>query len=585
MYIPEPPAACWAVIRWSDLRLGLGGQAACKGFAVSRRATLSYATCTCLRALTTRRCFIYTIHTSTFASISNSHSKSISPGLKAWGPFNDHGTSQRTLCCPPLARLLVLDREPRSFLIMRPSLVTPRWPGGSNAHRFCQLSQLRPVAVASSQPAAKCPFATLGPGPVATRHLPRTSERGLFLKPTIPSVRSYRFGPPKTSKSPLPAKAETGKKQANRSAPSNPNTSPAVETGSSHPASEPIPDSGTPWGANEEAALLRLDQTKDLLLAGHSIPDEKEVLSALDACKTFASLHNGKLVRYGLKKEAKPDDSSASSSLLSLDGTTTSRAGQTRPISLNDYISRLAFEIVSHPSVVITPQILDAYVGIQGLLGDPDPLPYVLELYASKPKPRGSAGSLEYVQRNPNTAINAVDPKIAERALDVAIEAKNMDAAVGIVANTYGSIAFLRQKLLRKALLPVTAVAATPPAVYLVASRLATFQQLYDDRTATAMAAAGLFVYIGSTAFMGFLALFTHNDQMNRVTWAPGMRLFSRWLREEERAGLDKIATAFGFSEVNRHGEEEGTDFESLRKFILLRGMVLDRVESMPGMK
>lgn len=319
------------------------------------------------------------------------------------------------------------------------------------------------------------------------------------------------------------------------------------------------------------------------------------MLSALDACSRFASLHSGKSVREGLERDAKQDTSAAF--LLSLDGSPASRAkasptvtatatsGTESLINSNDYISRLAFEIVTDPLVVITPRVLASYVDIQRLLGDPDPLPYVFDLYASKPTPRGSPGSLEFVKRNPNKAANAVEPMVAEKALDIAIEAKSLDAAVGIVANTYGSAAFVKQKLLRKALLPSTAFAAMPFAVYLVAAQLAKFQSLYDDRTATVMAAAGLTVYVGCTGFFGALALFTYNDQMNRVTWAPGMRLFTRWLREEERAGLDKVACAFGFSEVTRHGEEEGIDFESLKNFILLRGMVLDRVESMPGMK
>lgn len=473
---------------------------------------------------------------------------------------------------------------------MRPSLVTARWPGGgggSNTPRVCQLSQLRsPV-----HRAAKCSFTTLGSSPPRARHPQCSSDRGLFLWSTVPSIRAYRFAPAKTSKPPVTAKAKTVRKEANASDSSHLKTPSNVKTEASPLAPDRAPDHGPPLSADEQAALLALDRAKDQLLARGCVPDEQEVLSLLRTCEKLASSHKGKSVRHGSKMRAEPDTSA--SSLLSLDGAVTGRTKATAtavsnaetPSHLDHHISQVAFDIVCHPTVVITPQILDVYVGIQGLLGDPDTLPYVLELYASKPKPQASAGSLEYLQRNRNAAANAIDPVTAEKALGIAIEAKNLDAAVGIVANTYGSKAFLRQKMLRKALLPATAVAAMPFAVWLVASRLAKFQQLYDDQTATAMAAAGLLVYVSATGFMGALAVFTHNDQMNRVTWAPGMRLFSRWLREEERAGLDRVACAFGFSEVNRRGEEEGTDFESLGKYILLRGMVLDRVESMPGMK
>lgn len=448
------------------------------------------------------------------------------------------------------------------------------------AHRLCQL---RVATSLPSPPDAKSCFATLGPSLPRAKLSRIASDRGLLLRPTVPSIRQYRFGPPKTSKPSVPAKAQTGTSKANSSVPPKPNNSPAVETGTSRLAPHHGSEARQLCGAQEEAALLALEDTKNQLLCGHSIPEEQEVLSALEACTSFASLHAGKWFRHGSKTQATELDSSASS-LLSLDGTSSKRT-KTAAVNVNDHISRLAFDIVCHPSVVFTPPILDAYVGIQSLLGNPDTLPHVLELYASKPKPQGRAGTLEFAQQNPDSAAHAIDPIIAEKALTVAIEAKSLDAAVGVVANTYGTKAFIRQKMLRKALLPAAAAASMPLAVYVVASRLAKFQQLYDDRTATAMAAMGLLVYAGSTVFMGFLALFTHNDQMNRVTWAPGMRLFSRWLHEEERAGLDRVACAFGFSELNRRGEEEGHDFEALRKYILLKGMVLDRVESMPGMK
>lgn len=477
---------------------------------------------------------------------------------------------------------------------MRPSLVTARWLYRSNSHRFCQLPQRRPVGRSSvlSQPAAKCAFATLGFSPSRARRVELVSDKGLCPSSNIPSIRSYRFAPAKASKPSVPARAETGRNQANPSAPSDRIKPSAVQTLGSPPVSSRIPDPTSTLDANEEAALLALQGTTTQLLAGSNIPGEQAVLSALAECKEFASLHKGKSTRPGLKSQ-QPESVTSASSLLSLDGALTKRSKATATpvadtkglINVNDDVSRIAFDIVSHPAVVITPQILDAYVDIQSLLGDPETLPYVLDLYASKPKPQGGAGSVRYVKRNPNRANNAINPTIAEKALDIAIEARNLDAAVGIVAHTYGTTAFTRQKLLRKAMAPAVAVAGLPFAVYIVASRLAKFQHLYDDRTATAMAALGLCVYVGSTAFMGFLAIFTANDQMNRVTWAPGIRLLPRWLREEERAGLDKVACAFGFSEANRHGEEEGVDFESLRRYILLRGMVLDRVESMPGMK
>lgn len=102
---------------------------------------------------------------------------------------------------------------------------------------------------------------------------------------------------------------------------------------------------------------------------------------------------------------------------------------------------------------------------------------------------------------------------------------------------------------------------------------------------ATNVAFAGILAYVGFTATIGMVAVTTANDQMDRVTWATGMPLRERWLKEEERAALDRVAGAWGFKETWRRGEEEGREWEELREWIGRRGMVLDRVELMEGME
>jgi hypothetical protein len=170
-------------------------------------------------------------------------------------------------------------------------------------------------------------------------------------------------------------------------------------------------------------------------------------------------------------------------------------------------------------------------------------------------------------------------------ALDTAIEAKNLDAAVGIIENSYKTKAFIRSKLLRKTLAPALTFAATPLAAYILASRLSVFHDAMDAASATNVAFFGILAYVGCTATIGFVAVTTANDQMKRVTWAPGMPLRRRWIREEERAALDKVACAWGFRESWRYGEEEGAEWESLREYIGQKGMVLDRTELMEGME
>ena len=102
---------------------------------------------------------------------------------------------------------------------------------------------------------------------------------------------------------------------------------------------------------------------------------------------------------------------------------------------------------------------------------------------------------------------------------------------------------------------------------------------------ATQIAFVGILAYVGFTATIGVVAVATANDQMDRVTWATGMPLRERWLREEERAMLDRVAVAWGFKESSKRGEEEGQYWEDLREWVGLRGMVLDRVGLMEGME
>lgn len=249
-----------------------------------------------------------------------------------------------------------------------------------------------------------------------------------------------------------------------------------------------------------------------------------------------------------------------------------------------DKISDAAYDIATHPAVVITRQVLEEYVRLQARLGKPQSLPQILGLYASKPKPRLAAGSIRYIERNPRKADNAVPPDVADMALDAAIEAQDLQAAIGILENTYAADAFVRSKLIKKALLPGFAVAGTPVAIYYAATELAQLSYALEPKIATGIAFVGAICYVGFTATIGMVAHFTANDQMKRVTWASGTPLRDRWLCEEERATLDKIACSFGFSEEHLYGEEEGEDFVWLREYILRRSMILDAVELMPGM-
>ncbi|KAI0394735.1 hypothetical protein F5Y17DRAFT_240205 [Xylariaceae sp. FL0594] len=328
-------------------------------------------------------------------------------------------------------------------------------------------------------------------------------------------------------------------------------------------------------------------------------PTEESVSEALGFCDTLASMATDETVQifsHGHWAQAIKELDSTASVLLSLDGETASQPTSTSasttertdrsitPQELVDKVSNTAYLILAHPPVLITPKLLKQYVKIQAKLKKPDSLPKIFQLYASKPALVKDSVPPRYSSQNPDRAANAIEPEVIEMALDSAIEVKNLDAAVGIVENGYATKAFIRSKLLRHGLLPGTTLVATPFAAYILATNFSSIQQAMDVSTATNVAFAGILAYVGFTASIGIVALTTANDQMKRVTWAPGIPLRKRWIREEERAALDKVACAWGFQEEWRRGEEVGADWEALREYIGQKGMILDRTELLEGM-
>ncbi|KAK7952407.1 uncharacterized protein PG986_008135 [Apiospora aurea] len=365
---------------------------------------------------------------------------------------------------------------------------------------------------------------------------------------------------------------------------------------------------GTP--SNSRASRAELSSLTDMMaylenskvkVTGHDnrIPPEADVSAALQACRVVAGYITDESVQPQINHMVTELDSTAAN-LLSLDGnerksgapvpSSRSNTGavdgniSTQVRQMIDKISDAAYATVAHPTVFITPSLLRQYVEVQAVLGKPETLPKVFQLYVSKPVPSEASSSVSYAKQNPNKASNAIDPEVIETALDTAVEAKNLDAAVGIIENSYTTPAFIRAKLLRKALVPCSALAATPLAAYGLASNFSILQNAMDPAMATKVAFTGILAYVGFTASIGVVAMATANDQMKRVTWAPGIPLRMRWVREEERAALDKVACAWGFQEQWRQGEEEGTEWESLREYIGQKGMVLDRTELMEGM-
>ena len=179
----------------------------------------------------------------------------------------------------------------------------------------------------------------------------------------------------------------------------------------------------------------------------------------------------------------------------------------------------------------------------------------------------------------------AVPMDLSDAALDCAIQKKDIPLAVAIIDTTVATTAFKLHKLLRQATLPTIALTCTPFIAYAGATWVSNFQVVWDTDTAVYTTMAGAFAYIGTLSTIGFVAITTWNDQMQRVTWAIGHPLTQRWLREEEREYFDRVALAWGFQEKWRRGEEQGEEWEALRELVGQRDMVLDKTELMDGME
>lgn len=330
----------------------------------------------------------------------------------------------------------------------------------------------------------------------------------------------------------------------------------------------------------------RVEDLKEDILSASGVPPEEPVLAALKEYETIAQSLTSKKHIPSTPKDSTASDG-ATSALLSSVNTKHGLSSISKEALLL-YISESAYDILVHPPVFISPSILSTYTNLQSLLHEPTTFPTIFHLYANKPIPKptsSGSGAIQYTPSKPNRPSAAIPIGPANTAVDAAIAAHDLPLALSIIDTTFCTPAWKKSKFIKSALLPMTGLIATPPFAYTLASRFGDWQNSMDPSTATGVAMAGILTYTSAVATVGYVAVTTGNDQMVRVTWATGMPLWERWVREEERAAVDRVAQAWGFRSVDRWGEEEGAEWEELKEWIGMRGMVLDRVELMEGME
>lgn len=248
------------------------------------------------------------------------------------------------------------------------------------------------------------------------------------------------------------------------------------------------------------------------------------------------------------------------------------------------YLSKLAENLIRHEKVFISTTILSVYIHLQRLLARPKAIPEALYLFANKPVPIEGSSPPKFQKPSPKSASQAVPADLADEALTAAIEAKDLSLALAVVDHTYRTPAWRRHRIITKLGVPSVLAALTPLGLYMIAQEMSVYSGYIDPFTFKLYAFMGMGTYVLCTGTLGFVALTTHNDHHDRVVWRPGVPLLDRYMKEDERAALDRIACAWGFKELWKRGDEEGEDWEGLRQWVLLRGMVLDKPDLMPGM-
>ncbi|KAI9738655.1 MAG: hypothetical protein M1834_008160 [Cirrosporium novae-zelandiae] len=331
--------------------------------------------------------------------------------------------------------------------------------------------------------------------------------------------------------------------------------------------------------------LDQLAKATKSVLQPDTVPSEE---SCLDLLRPLESLTARLVDRHAVGNDAPTGASSPTSALLSLeeDGTRVATTILKSDIEhLTQEISQLADDIILHPNVFISPEILETYINIQASLRRPKLFPLVFDLYATKPIPKPNSYPVKYKNQNPKSVKVAIPISVAQKAINTAISVRNLPLALSVIDTSFGAPAFQRSKLIRKASIPICAAIMAPVVCYSLATQVAHFQTALEVRTATNLAFAAIFAYVGFTSIIGYVAFTTANDQMIRVTWVDGTALWERWAREEERAALDRVAMAWGFKDIYRRGEEEGPEWDDLRLYIREKSMVLDRTSLLEGME
>ncbi|KAG2415371.1 hypothetical protein HFD88_006562 [Aspergillus terreus] len=397
-------------------------------------------------------------------------------------------------------------------------------------------------------------------------------------QPRLQIARSYS-----STTTPLSRKTQTGQWRSKKDLRSPWNSTSQISKRFSSTVSDPAP----PTEAEETLRQIAHDSTE--LRSVDAVPSNEAVVQLLHRCQELAE---SLVLPEPIKAKQSSSEGKGENEISSILDLEEKNNGKKRSKSLRNphpqlanSLCQVAYDLLTDEKVFISPEALACYTKIQTLLKRAEQFPEIFHLYANKPVPEENSSPVKYHKANPKSVNSAVPTELANMALDVAIEQRNLPLVLEIIDNTFCAPAFHRAKIFKKASVPLGGLATAPAACYVTASWASSLQNTMDPSMATGIAFAASLAYVGGVSSVGLLAITTANDHMERVVWLPGIPLRHRWLREEERAALDRVAIAWGFKDPYMRGEEEGEEWESLREFIGLRGMILDKTDLMHGMQ
>lgn len=247
-------------------------------------------------------------------------------------------------------------------------------------------------------------------------------------------------------------------------------------------------------------------------------------------------------------------------------------------------LAKTIYTLLEDPKLFISEPLLTTYTYTITTLALPQYLPNIFHLYAHKPILVPGSNPIKYRQPYSRAPKYAIPPLVTEAAITSAINSRDLPLAITLIDLTVKTPAYYSAKFVRKAALPLVGASSVIPLSYSLSQSAAMTQLSWEPETFFWMCVAGSTAYLGTMGTLLWITVTTWNDHHKRVRWVPGTPLTRRWFREEERMWFDRVAMAWGFQDINRHGEETGEEWEGLREVLGVRYLEVDRSSLLPGM-